>query len=58
MRLGLVPTVAHGTLRERICAFWDAYHPVPYQSQQQRNWMLLSAPATLLSERSSNVEAA
>ena len=36
MRLGLVPTVAHGALRADICAFWDAYHPVPYHSQDER----------------------
>ena len=41
MLLGLVPTVAHGALRQRICAFWDAYHPVPYQSQEQRKQALL-----------------
>ena len=34
MRLGLVPKVAHGALREHICAFWDAHHPVPYSTQQ------------------------
>ena len=36
MRLGLEPTVAHGALRADICAFWDAYHPVPYHSQDER----------------------
>lgn len=36
MRLGLVPTVAHGALRADICAFWDAYHPVPYHTQDER----------------------